>query len=122
VVSSHSEGFSLAAVEAMAAGLPVVATRCGGPETIVEHGVTGLLVPAGQPAELAHGLRRLSEDPVLRARLGSAARASAAERFTLARQVSRYQDLYLECLGEAPRTSQPAPEPRPVTAATRPGS
>jgi glycosyltransferase involved in cell wall biosynthesis len=106
----------------MAAGLPVLATRCGGPETIIEHQVTGLLVPPEQPAELAQGLVRLYQDPALRARLGSAARASAAERFTLERQVSRYQALYLECLGEAPRASQPVPGPHPADAATRSGS
>jgi glycosyltransferase involved in cell wall biosynthesis len=57
VLSSRSEGFSIATVEAMAAGLPVIATRSGGPEEIVEHEHTGILVPTQNPVALADGIR-----------------------------------------------------------------
>jgi len=119
VISSHSEGFSLVAVEAMAVGLPVLSTRCGGPETIIEHEVTGLLVPPRDPVELARGLHRLWQHRELRARLGTAARASARARFTLERQVDRYDGLYRECLREPARETRNAPEPAPPAPASR---
>jgi len=69
VVPSEQEGLSVVALEAMAAGVPVVSTRCGGPEDFVIDGETGLLV--GHDArELAAAIRRLAEDPALRLRLG----------------------------------------------------
>jgi len=64
----------------MAAGLPVVAATPGGPDEIVEDGVSGLLYPSGDVGALADRLRRIARDPALRARLGEAGRRSA-ERF-----------------------------------------
>lgn len=78
---SRSEGFGVAAVEAMAAGTPVVATRVGGLVDVVEHERTGLLVEEGDVDGLRAALVRLLDDPDLRARLGSAARQRVAERF-----------------------------------------
>jgi glycosyltransferase involved in cell wall biosynthesis len=71
------EPFGQAVVEGMAAGLPVIATEAGGPAEVITNGVDGLLVPPDDRAALAAALRRLSNDPDLRARLGAAARQRA---------------------------------------------
>lgn len=71
---SHDENLPLSVIEAMSAGLAVVATPVGAVEDIVTNGETGLLVPAGDSARLAEALRRLVTDAGLRARLGAAAR------------------------------------------------
>jgi glycosyltransferase involved in cell wall biosynthesis len=72
VVPSEQEGLSVVALEAMAAGVPVVSTRCGGPEDFVIDGETGLLV-GHDAGELAAAIRRLADDPALRRRLGQEA-------------------------------------------------
>ena len=73
-----TEGFGMAVVEAMAAGLPVVVSALGGPVEIVTQGVDGILVPPGDAAALARAVSELLGDPAARARLGSAARIRAA--------------------------------------------
>jgi glycosyltransferase involved in cell wall biosynthesis len=75
----------LAAMEAMAAGRPVVATKVGALAEIVEHGLSGFLVPPGDPEALAGALAHLLNDDVLRARLGENARRRARERFGIER-------------------------------------
>jgi glycosyltransferase involved in cell wall biosynthesis len=83
VVPSLYEGFSLPAIEAMACGVPLVATTGGAlPEVVGADGETGLLVPPGDPDALAHALLRALGDANLRARIGAAGRARALERFT----------------------------------------
>ena len=79
---SHSESFSLTCLEASASGLPVIATRCGGPEEIVEHGVTGHLVPVGDVSAMAEAMKTLLVDPDRAARMGEAGRELVAERFS----------------------------------------
>ncbi len=79
---SRHEGLCLTAVEAMACGLPVVATRCGGPEAYVEHEVNGILVDVGDDAAMTSALVRLAREPGLRVRLGLAARRTVVATFT----------------------------------------
>ena len=97
-LTSRSEGFPLSLLEAMAAGLPVVATRCGGPEQILDDGVTGILVENGSRDAIANAIARLRKNDSERRRLGEAARVAVIERFTLEAQVRAYERLYEECL------------------------
>lgn len=79
VLASHTEGLPNALLEAMAAGLPVVATRVGGIPELVEDGVTGILVPPGDPSALATALALVANDPGLRTHMGIAARRRAED-------------------------------------------
>jgi glycosyltransferase involved in cell wall biosynthesis len=94
VLSSRSEGFSIATIQAMAAGLPVVATRSGGPQEIISNGENGLLVAPGQPAELAQALESLLIAPERCAALAAAGQESVRARFDIADMIERYQSFY----------------------------
>jgi glycosyltransferase involved in cell wall biosynthesis len=94
VLSSRSEGLPLTILEAMAAGLPVVASRIGGVPEAVSDGETGLLVPSGDPSSLAAAIARLLEDASLRRRLGQAGHARVRERFDVASFRRAHVDLY----------------------------
>jgi glycosyltransferase involved in cell wall biosynthesis len=74
VISSHREGTTTTVLEAMALGLPVIATDVGGIAEIVIHGKTGLLVPRGDPRAMAAAIAQLAGDPAARRRLGTAGR------------------------------------------------
>jgi glycosyltransferase involved in cell wall biosynthesis len=93
-LSSRSEGLPLSILEAMAAGLPVVATAVGGIPELVVDGETGLLVPPGDAQALADALRRLLGDPSLRRRFGDAARERAERDFSVERVRRAHVDLY----------------------------
>jgi glycosyltransferase involved in cell wall biosynthesis len=80
--STYREGLPKSALEAMAAGKPLVATDIPGCREAVVHNVTGLLVPPRDPAAMAAALKTLIDDPDLRARMGTAARARAVENFS----------------------------------------
>lgn len=98
VLPSRSEAFPNSVIEAMAAGLPVVATAVGGLLDLVDHDRTGLLVQAGDAEALASAIRRLLRDRTAAARLGRAARAHIAERYSFDRMVRAFEDLYLTSL------------------------
>jgi glycosyltransferase involved in cell wall biosynthesis len=99
VSASHTESFGLAIVEAMASGLPVVATMTEGAQEIVEDGASGLLVPVGDTEALADTLARLLSDAAMRERMGARARLAAQERFGLEQMVTATEALYREALG-----------------------
>ncbi len=88
------EGLPNSLLEAMALGLPVVASAVDGVPEVVENGKTGVLVPAAAPAALAKALKALAEDPPRRAALGAAAHAAVMEKFTLRRMMDEYHDAY----------------------------
>ncbi|MDW8106406.1 MAG: glycosyltransferase [Armatimonadota bacterium] len=94
VLSSRWEGNPMSVMEAMAAGLPVVATAVGGVPELVEEGITGLLVPSEDIAALTQALQRLVDDPDLRATMGSHARRIAQERFDARVMTRAYEALY----------------------------
>ncbi len=92
VLPSHSEGMPNALLEAMAAGLPAVATRVGGTVEVVEEGKTAVLVPAQAPEALAEALASLRRDPTRAADMGRAARAAMEARAWPA-VVARYAEI-----------------------------
>ncbi len=94
VLSSVSEGFPLATLEAMAAARPLIVTRCGGPQEIVEDGRTGLLIPPADPDALAGRICELLADPGRAAALGRAARVKVESTFTLEKMIRDYECLY----------------------------
>ena len=98
ILPSLWEGLPMALLEAMAAGLPVIATSVSGTRQVVEDGRTGILVSPGDSAALASAMGRLAGDPRLRARLGGAGRDHVRAEFSVDRQAERYLDLYRACL------------------------
>jgi glycosyltransferase involved in cell wall biosynthesis len=98
VLSSTSEGMPVSVAEAMAAGLPVVATAVGGVAELVVDGETGFLVPPRDAGALAAAITRLLADPVLRRRMGSSARSRAEAIFDLDRFRAAHLDVYRTAL------------------------
>jgi sugar transferase (PEP-CTERM/EpsH1 system associated) len=96
---SLSEGTSLTLLEAMASGLPVVATAVGGTPEVVADGQTGFLVPPRDPAALAEALKQTLADQDAARRMGSAGRQTVLERYSLAAMVDAYTGLYEELVG-----------------------
>jgi glycosyltransferase involved in cell wall biosynthesis len=94
--SAQPEPFGGVVMEAMAMGLPVIATRLGGSIDQVAEGETGFLVPPGDPAALAEKIEQLMDDPSLRTRLGQAGPERIARCFLLADKVRELEQIYTE--------------------------
>jgi glycosyltransferase involved in cell wall biosynthesis len=94
VLASHREGFPRSAMEAAATGLPIVATDIRGCRQVVDHGVTGLLVPVRSPAPLAGALSQLIGDAAQRRTMSAAATRRAIEEFDQRRQVATTSATY----------------------------
>jgi len=97
-LSSLAEGISNTILEAMASGLPVVATDVGGNPDLVETGLTGRLVPPANSGALAEALLTYFRDPALARRHGKAGRSRAERQFSLDRMAADYERLYLDLL------------------------
>jgi len=106
---SNWEGFPLSILEAMRAGLPVVASSVGGIEESVRDGETGFLVPRGGVELLQERLARLLTDPELRVRLGAHGRAHYEQHFTLSHSVAKTLAVYEDVLATGKQTSRRAP-------------
>lgn len=99
-LTSHTEGFPNVVLEAMCMDVPVLATAVGGTGEVVEDGVTGVLIGAGQPAAIATGLDRLLRDPDGANALAAAGKRRVEREFSFDRRVSREENVYRELLAE----------------------
>jgi D-inositol-3-phosphate glycosyltransferase len=102
VVPSREEGLPLVMLEAMSSGIPVVATRCGGPETIIADGDTGFLVPGDDATSMAARLEQLLVDRTGAAHMGSRARQMIVSNYSLRQSAERYFAKYEELLAGCP--------------------
>ncbi len=96
VSSSTSEGFSLTLVEAMMAGVPVIATKSGGPEEIIKDSKTGMLVPAASPTELADAILKLSDNLSLHNSLAFQGQLHAKTKFAIETMINGYEQVFRE--------------------------
>ncbi len=94
VSSSFTEGLSNAILEGMALGNPIVATTAGGNPELVIHEQTGLLVPPGKPAKLAHAIMQLLDNPSLRRKMGRAGRQRVEQFFRMEKMIEQTEMLY----------------------------
>ena len=94
LLPSESESFGMAALEALASEVPVIATKTGGLPEVIEPGVTGFLLPVGDVDGMAERAVEILSDERLRDRMGKAGREQSIARFDVARVVPQYRDLY----------------------------
>ena len=113
VLPSFAEGVPVVLMEAMAARVPVVATRVAGVAELVEDGVSGHLVPPGDAETLTGALRRIMGDEALRRAMGAAGRARVLEAFDARREASRLAGLFAAHHAGAPRPALRPPETEP---------
>lgn len=112
VLPSEFEGMPLAAIEALAAGCPMVATDIDGTREVVEDGRSGVLITPGDARALARGVERIVRAPILARRLAARGRRRAEELFDVRDQVERTAALYRGALAAAgARNTAPAPVP-----------
>jgi glycosyltransferase involved in cell wall biosynthesis len=101
VLASRQEGLPVVLMEATSVGIPIVATAVGGVPQVITDGVEGLLVPPGQPAQLADALCRVASDPDLARRLGEGSR-SARSLFDVRVATARIERIYRRVAGGSP--------------------
>jgi len=99
VLPSKKEAFGVALIEAMACGLPVIASDISGPQQIIEDGISGFLFPQGDSKALVNCIKKFQEDPDLRIRLGAAALKRVKDQFSIEKEVAAHERLYLEIAG-----------------------
>lgn len=104
VYPSYHEGLPMAVMEAMACGLPIVATQVGGLPDLVCPGINGILVPAGQPSQLANAILQLLGDPQMRRSMQIKSFQLAQEYFDVEKLVPRLLDIYQASLSMRPNT------------------
>jgi glycosyltransferase involved in cell wall biosynthesis len=97
---SFSEGFNRSLLEAMACGLPVIATSVGGNMEVVQDGVNGLLVPSGNPVRLAVAITELLKDKEKARRMGLAGRKLVKEKFSIVKNATRIESIYKEMISK----------------------
>jgi len=112
LLPSHAEGLPLALLEAMAAGLPVVATAVGGVPELVTPGETGLLVPPHSPAALAGAINLLAADESLRKKLGRAGKEMVEREYGWETMAAKTAALYERVICSSSRSSSPFSPPR----------
>lgn len=116
-LASAYEGLPNVVLEAMAAGIPVVATDIPGTRELVLPRITGYLVPVGDRAELARCANKLLDDPQLRQQMGRAGRERVAAHYSVEQMVSRFAELYRDLLSAVPRSAdQRVRDPAKATA------
>jgi len=117
VFSSEREGFSMAMLEAMAAGVPVVATRVGGTPELIESGVSGILVPPGNPQALADETVALLQDSWKARAMTWAARERVQQQFSLRRMIEAHEAIY--CRDKRHETGDMSHVPCPMSQPSR---
>jgi len=100
LLTSISEGFSISTIQAMAAGVPVIVTRSGGPEEIVTHDNNGWTIDTGSPSAVAEAVRLLAGNRELREKLAQHARTHVLQTFGMETMISRYTEIYRQHLGQ----------------------
>jgi glycosyltransferase involved in cell wall biosynthesis len=116
ILASRSDAFPNSVIEAMATGLPVIATTVGGIPELIEHGRNGLLVTPGKPAELERTMTDLLRRPSFARALGRKARVDVAAQYSFDRMVRDFENLYLSALTERrAHVVAPVHSRRPVT-------
>ena len=119
VLPSLSEGVSLTLLEAMARGLPVIATRVGGNPEVVVEGETGFLIPTRSPGDVAEAVLRLASDRELGRCMGMAGCRRVEQDFDVKRMVADYESLYCQLLTRGESTRRRGQKSHPPMAVSR---
>jgi glycosyltransferase involved in cell wall biosynthesis len=98
VLSSQSEGLSLALLEAMSFGIPVVTTHTHATHDVITNGIDGILVPPNNPVQLGQALHRLCQNPALHRSIAAAAQQRVQTSFTIDRVVDSFEQIYKQLL------------------------